>query len=149
MRKLLIAAVICAVAGMGSSAQALCVAARKANIRSGPGTQYPIVWEVYRYMPFSKVGASNAGDWYAVRDVDGDVNWVHKSLVRSRKRCAVVTQEEVNVRTGPGTRFARAKWGPAVRYDAFALLQKKGPWAKVRSEWGETGWIHTEYLLID
>ncbi|MBT9537953.1 MAG: hypothetical protein IVZ94_07450, partial [Nitrospirae bacterium] len=33
-------------------ADALCVNVPNANLRSGPGTNYGIAWEIYKYMPF-------------------------------------------------------------------------------------------------
>ena len=150
MKKLLsTAAAVALLLGAQPYAQAFCVSTSKANIRSGPGTQYTKVWEVYRYMPFRKVGASTEGDWYAVQDVDGDVNWIHSGLVATRNRCAVVKRAAVHVRKGPGTRYGRTKWGPAKRYDAFVVLQTKGAWLRVKNEWGEVGWIHSGYLWID
>ena len=59
-------------------------------------------------MPFSKVGVSLSGEWYAVKDVDGDVNWMHKDLLTGKYKCAVVKTEEVNIRTGPGTRYSKS-----------------------------------------
>ncbi len=149
MRRLLFAATAVAfLLALRLSAEALCVSASRANIRSGPGTQYEIIWEVFRYMPFRKVGASLGGDWYAVQDVDGDVNWIHSGLVTTRNRCAVVKRTVVNVRKGPGTSYARTNWSPAEQYDTFVILQRKGPWVRLRNAWGETGWIHTRYLWI-
>ncbi len=150
MKKLLsTAAAVAFLLGARPYAQALCVSTSKANIRSGPGVQYTKVWEVYRNMPFRKVGASTEGDWYAVQDVDGDVNWIHSGLVTTRNRCAVVKRAVVNARKGPGKRYNRTKWSPAEQYDAFVVLQRKGAWVRVKNEWGEAGWIHTGYLWID
>jgi len=150
MKKVLSAAVaVVLLLGAPVSAQALCVSTSQANLRSGPGTQYKKIWEVYRYMPFRKVGASTEGDWYAVQDVDGDVNWIHSNLVTTQMQCTVVKRATVNVRKGPGTRYGRTKWSPAKQYDAFVVLQKKGLWVRVKNEWGEAGWIHTGYLWMD
>jgi SH3-like domain-containing protein len=129
-------------------ANALCVKVPKANLRTGPGTNYGIAWEIYKYMPFQKVGVSLSGDWYAVSDIDGDVNWIHKSLVTDRYRCAVVKTEEVNVRTGPGTNYSRSSMSPAKQYYSYKVIKKKGGWVKVKDEWGNTGWIHKSYLWI-
>ncbi|MFH1701890.1 MAG: SH3 domain-containing protein [Nitrospirota bacterium] len=127
---------------------ALCVNTWKANIRTGPGTNYENTWEVYKYMPLLKVGISLSGEWYAVKDVDGDVNWIHKRLVTSRYRCAVVKTEEVNVRTGPGTSYSKCFFSPAKKYYSFRVLKRKGIWVKVRDELNNTGWIHRNYLWI-
>ena len=94
-------------------ANSLCVDVPKANIRMGPGTNYEKAWEVYRYMPFETVGTSTDRSWYAIKDLDGDVNWIHGSLVSDAFRCAVVKSSQVNVRTGPGTRYRKSTLSPA------------------------------------
>jgi len=131
-----------------TDAGAICVSVSKANLRSGPGTTYEKVWEVYKYMPFKKVGTSLSGDWYAVQDVDGDVSWIYKKLVTEKYQCAVVKSNEVNIRKGPGTNYANTSSGPAKQYYSFQVLKKQGPWVKVKDEWGATGWIHTDFLWI-
>lgn len=128
---------------------ALCVQTTKANLRSGPGTGYEKVWQVYRYMPLKKVGASLSGDWYAVSDIDGDVTWIYKPLVTSRYQCAVVKSEIVNVRSGPGTNYSKNFSEPAKRYDSFLILKSKGSWRKVKDAWGNVGWIHKDYLWFN
>ena len=129
-------------------AGALCVNVSKANLRSGPSTKYEKVWEVYKYMPFKKVGVSLSGDWYAVQDVDGDVSWIYKKLVTEKYQCAVVKSEEVNVRKGPGTKYGKSSSGPAKQYYSFKVLKKQGRWVKVKDEWGVIGWVHADYLWI-
>lgn len=127
---------------------ALCVKATKANIRSGPGTDYEAIWQVYRFMPFEKVGTSLSGDWYAVRDMDGDIGWIHKTLVTNKYRCGVVKSRIVNIRKGPGTRFSKVYPEPAQRYDSYRIIQKQGRWMKVKDEWNTIGWIRDDYLWI-
>ncbi|GAB4422331.1 MAG: hypothetical protein OHK0032_17850 [Thermodesulfovibrionales bacterium] len=146
MRRVKIVLCIVFLALTAAHANALCVSAQKANLRTGPGTNYEIAWEVYKYMPFVKVGVSLSGQWYAVKDVDSDVNWIHKSLVTNRYRCAVVKTEEVNVRTGPGTKYS--KIGVAKKYYSFKVIGTKGIWVKVKDEWNNVGWNHHNYLWV-
>ncbi len=136
------------ISSVNSDAYALCVNVSKANLRAGPSTNYEKVWEVYKYMPFMKVGVSLSGDWYAVQDLDGDVSWIYKKLVTEKYHCAVVKTEEVNIRTGPGTNYSKTSSGPAKQYYSFKVLKTQGSWVNVKDEWGEVGWIHTDYLWI-
>ena len=131
-----------------SNLYALCVDVPTANIRMGPGTKYEKAWKVFRYMPFYKVGVSTDGTWYAIKDVDGEVNWVYKNLVTTRYHCAVVKSEWVNVRTGPGTNYRKSSMGQALRYDAFKVIKRQGRWIKVKDTFGGIGWIHRSYLWI-
>jgi SH3-like domain-containing protein len=128
--------------------QALCVKAEKANLRTGPGTGYDVVWEVYRFMPLVKVGVSVSGKWYAVKDVDGDVTWISANLVTAGYHCAVVRSETVNVRTGPGTRYPKSPVSPAKQYYSFKVEKRKGNWIKVKDEWGGRGWIRRDFLFV-
>ncbi len=127
-------------------AYGLCVKAPVANLRDGPGTKYKKTWQVYKYMPLKRI--ARKGDWYKVRDVDGDIHWVFKNLVTSRYRCAVVKVDEANIRKGPGTRYRQTELSPALRYDTFRVLRIKGRWVKVRDEFGEEGWIYRPLLWI-
>ncbi|MEF9426689.1 MAG: SH3 domain-containing protein [Candidatus Mariimomonas ferrooxydans] len=129
-----------------SSASALCVKALKANLRSGPGTNYERTWEVFKYFPFKKIGKK--GNWYKVKDVDGDVHWIYKELITDKFDCAVVKLQVANVRSGPGTNFETKSFGPAVKYDSFKVLKRKGKWAKVIDEFGNKGWIYRNLLWI-
>lgn len=133
---------------ISNTADALCVTVDKANIRVGPGKNYAKAWEVYKYMPFKKVGSSVSGDWYAIQDVDGDVNWVHKKLISDKISCAVVTKDNINVRTGPGTKYSMSSLSPAKHYHSFKVLKKKGIWVRVQDETGTIGWIHKDFLWI-
>lgn len=130
------------------NAFALCVKVPESNIRSGPGKDYEVIWQAYRFMPFEKVGISHSGNWYAVRDLDGDVGWVYKNLVTNKYRCAVVKSRIVNIRKGPGTNYAKAFSEPAQRYDTFRIIQRRGAWLKVKDEWNNVGWIHRDYLWV-
>jgi len=120
---------------MCGSVNALCVKVSRANIRSGPGTEYTAVWEVYKYMPF-------------VKDVDGDINWAHKNLLTNAFQCAVVKEAQVNVRTGPGTNYKETASSPALQYYSFRVLTKNGEWIKVKDESNKIGWIHKDFLWI-
>lgn len=135
-------------AHVSNPAEALCVKVQRANIRSGPGTGHELVWEVYKYMPFQRVGRSSSGQWYAVKDVDGDVNWINRRLLTDSYRCGVVKNSSANVRVGPGTHYREARWSPAQQYSSFRILKTKGAWIKVKDEWGETGWIYKKLLWI-
>ncbi len=131
---------------ISSNTLALCVKVQTANLRSGPGTKYEKTWQVFKYMPLKKIGSK--GNWYKVRDVDGDVHWIYKKLVTSKYRCAVVKAREANIRKGPGTKYKKTDLSPAIKYDTFKVIKIKGNWVKVVDEFGEVGWIYKKLLWI-
>ena len=49
------------------------------NVRSGPGTQYDIVFKTEAGIPFKVL--KKQGKWLNVLHTDGDRGWIHKSLV--------------------------------------------------------------------
>ena len=118
-------------------AERLTVAVSIANIRSGPGSMYDILWKVEKYHPIFVLKKS--GKWYHFRDFERDKGWIHKSLVR--KIPSVITNKEnCNVRSGPGTKFkvlfANEKGIP------FKILKLKGNWINIQHADGDKGWIH-------
>ena len=63
----------------------------EANMRTGPGTRYPIEW-VYKHatLPVEIVAKDDDDIWRRVRDSDGAEGWMHKTEL-SGKRTGVVT----------------------------------------------------------
>lgn len=118
-------------------AERLAVAVPQANIRSGPGTTYEIIWKAEKYYPvfvFEKTGA-----WYHFRDFEGDEGWIHKSIVQNIP--SIITAKPVcNVRSGPGTQheilFTVEGGVP------FKILKRQGNWIYVEHRDGDKGWIH-------
>lgn len=119
------------------AAQDLCVVVDRANLRSGPGTDNKKTWEVYQWMPFQQV--ERQGNWYRVKDVDGDLHWIYHTLVDGDASCVTVTAERANVRKGPGTNFD--KWFTVERYTSFEKIGEEGDWVKLEYE-GEVMYIY-------
>lgn len=63
--------------------------ANEVNMRTGPGTRYPIEW-VYKRKGLPVEILSEYEIWRRVRDQDGSEGWVHKSAL-SGKRMGLVT----------------------------------------------------------
>jgi len=128
-------------------AVSLCVTSNKANLRSGPGTNFSISWEVLKYMPF-RVLKKQKG-WYRVKDVDGDVHWIFSKLVSKSLKCAVVKVKMANLRTGPGTKYSHSKVYPkAKKFDSFKLLKTKGKWARLEDEDKDRYWVFRELIWV-
>jgi len=130
----LLALVLCAGT---ASAKRLSVAADKANVRSGPGTANEILWSVGKYYPVDTIKKS--GNWYQVRDFEGDTGWIYRKLLK-KIPSVIVKSARVNVREGPGTSFRilfQAEKGVS-----FKLLKRKKKWFKVKHADGDVGWLH-------
>ena len=118
-------------------AERLAVAAGIANIRSGPGTKYEILWKVEKYYPL--IVLKKEDRWCQFRDFEGDVGWVHASLLA--KIPTVITKaDKCNIRSGPGTKheilFSVESGIP------FKILKRERKWIQVQHADGDRGWIH-------
>jgi SH3-like domain-containing protein len=51
----------------------------KCNVRSGPGTNYELLFTVEKGVPFKVL--ERKGNWIHVVHADGDKGWMHKSLI--------------------------------------------------------------------
>ncbi|MDM8521948.1 SH3 domain-containing protein [Desulfococcaceae bacterium HSG8] len=117
-------------------ADRLSVKASIANIRSGPGTKYEILWKVEKYYPLKILKKS--GKWYRFVDFEGDRGWIYRSLV-GKTPTVIVKKENCNVRSGPGKKFSVAF--RAVKGVVFKVLKRKGNWIHVQHADGDKGWI--------
>lgn len=118
-------------------AERLAITATIANIRSGPGSTYDILWNVQQYYPFEVI--KKKGAWYQFRDFEGDTGWVHDSLT-GKIPCVITTKPQCNVRKGPGTEYEILfSVGSGV---PFKVLEQKGNWFHILHADGDQGWIH-------
>jgi uncharacterized protein YgiM (DUF1202 family) len=58
-------------------------AANAVNIRSGPGTNYPIIGSLSPGIPLPVTGRNEAGTWWQVQQEDGTTGWVADSVVEA------------------------------------------------------------------
>ena len=85
-----------------ATAEPLTVNTNIANVRSGPGTKYDVIWKVEKYHPVNIV--EKAGKWYRFKDFEGDEGWLHNSLL-AKIPAVITTKDKCNVRSGAGTNF--------------------------------------------
>jgi len=55
------------------------VKVQRANIRTGPGTQYDLAFDAEKGTPFNVI--ETKGSWKKIRHADGDEGWIFSSLV--------------------------------------------------------------------
>ena len=111
------------------------------NMRSGPGTDQPVLWTLGVGFPLEVI--TKKGDWLQVRDFEGSQGWVHRKttqqtafvIVRANKESA----EQINVRKEPNTKaeiVAQAHYGVV-----FRVLGIQGAWVNVEHTQGVSGWV--------
>ena len=133
----IIVAVLLIICSADALAERLTIKVPLANIRSGPGTKYDIIWKVEKYHPV--VVLEKSGPWYFFRDFEEDEGWVHKSLIN--KIPSVITNKiKCNIRSGPSTKydilFTVEEGIP------FKIIKTKGKWINIQHADGDRGWIH-------
>ncbi|MDO9251360.1 MAG: SH3 domain-containing protein [Hydrogenophaga sp.] len=111
------------------------------NMRSGPGTQTEVLWELKKGYPLQVV--NRKGNWLQVRDFENDRGWVARALTGSTPH-HVVKARTANVRQGPGTQHrivGKAEYGELLR-----TREKRSDWVRVERDNGKTGWIAKRLL---
>ncbi len=111
------------------------------NMRSGPGENYSVLWELGRGFPLKILGTK--GGWSKVEDFEGDTGWVYSTLV-NRKAHLIVKKKRINVRSGPSSSYrlvGKANYGVV-----FKTIKNSKGWVKVKHENGLTGWVRRDLL---
>ena len=119
----------------------LSIAVPVANIRSGPGSNYKVLWNVEKYYPVDVI--EKKGEWYHFRDFEDDKGWVHSSLMTSTAS-VITTRSKCNVRSGPGGKYQVVF--TVERAVPFRVLEKKGNWIHIEHADGDKGWIHSSLV---
>lgn len=106
------------------------------NMRTGPGTTYPIEWVyVRRGLPVEVLAEFDV--WRKIRDWQGTVGWVHQSMLDGG-RTVVVVGSNRKMRSEPSQTSA-----PVARLAAGViggLLECTGTWCRVEAA-GYRGWL--------
>ena len=108
------------------------------NVRTGPGTRYPVDWVFKRkLMPVEIVAEYE--NWRKIRDWQGASGWVHQSLL-SGKRSFIIPAHAASLHKTPGPQAdVVAKLEPEVSGEIRAC---QGDWCRVKvANAGVTGWI--------
>lgn len=117
--------------------------AGEVNMRSGPGSRYPIEWVyVRRYLPMEIIDEFEA--WRKVRDWKGVIGWVHKSMLTGRRSIVVTGTEQKLYRSGSEqskviARVERRVVGRLIKCpDAWCEVEIAGMrgWMKPSQFWG-------------
>ena len=71
----------------------------EANLRAGPGREYPVLWQ-YQKAGLPLLVSAEFGIWRKVLDHDGTAGWMHGSVL-SLRRMALVQNNMANIRASP------------------------------------------------
>ena len=123
------------------AAEMVSVRSRVLNMRSGPGQNHDVQWQLRKGYPLQVIGRQ--GNWLKIRDFEDDTGWVSRSLT-SRLAHHIVQSRVANVRSGPGTRYRVT--GKAIYGEVLRTLEKRPSWVRVERENGAKGWVSRSLL---
>lgn len=117
------------------------VRGKTVNMRSGPGLESPVLWELHQGYPLKVL--RRQGTWLQVQDFENDRGWVSRKLTGNAPH-HVVKADKANIRKGPGTQHR--KIGVAEYGELLRTREKRGGWVQVERTDGQTGWIAKSLL---
>lgn len=124
------------------AAEYLSVTTDNANVRTGPGTNYPASMELFKDYPLKVL--KKEGEWYKIADFEKDSGWIHESIVKECDSVIVNAQKSLNMRAGATTNDPIV--ADVERGVVLTKLETKGKWTKVRHSSGTVGWIYSPLL---
>ncbi len=138
------------------------VVAEQANLRNGPGTNYDSVGTLATGVSVQVL--ARHGDWYHAQQSDGRLVWVAADLLDLNPtaasllpealsipappppRVALVRQDRLNLRDGPGTNYiGMAQIDAGAQLD---LLARHNDWFLVQAIGETVGWVRADLLEI-
>lgn len=118
------------------------IASDKVHVRTGPGKKYPIEW-VFRRKELPVEIILEFENWRKIKDHEGGVGWLHKSLLTGRRTVLVAGEEQVSLYRKP------QKDSPLAAYLEPSVLARvklcDGVWCSINAA-GFKGWALQENL---
>ena len=112
------------------------------NVRTGPGTRYPIQWVYHRSgMPVEVVEEYDL--WRKIRDVEGTAGWVHKTMLSGNRNVMIKGKESHVIRLE-----ADKEAKPILKAEPMVtarLMECTPDWCRIQIS-GRKGWIEKLYL---
>lgn len=106
------------------------------NVRTGPGTRYPVDWVFKRKsMPVEIVAEYE--NWRKIRDWQGASGWVHQSLLTGKRSFIIASKVASLYKTPASSADVVAKLEPEVMGEIRSCA---GDWCRVKVS-GASGWI--------
>lgn len=140
-----------AIPAMGFAAKNVSVKGAKINVRTGPGTNFPVYMVLLKGYPLKVIQTKS--DWLQVTDFENDKGWVFAKLVGPGTTVIANGKKTINMRTKPSTNATILATVP--RGNVLTKLSTQGKWTKVKhiseptgteGRIETTGWIHNPLL---
>ena len=106
------------------------------NVRTGPGTRYPVDWVFKRKMMPVEIVAEYE-NWRKIRDWQGASGWVYQGLLTGKRSFIVPAKAASLYKTPSAAADVVAKLEPEVMGEIRSCT---GDWCRVKAA-GVSGWI--------
>jgi len=113
----------------------------EANLRAGPGTQYPIKW-IYRRASLPVEIIDEYGHWRKIRDMDGEQGWMHKGMLSGTRTAIIMGKTRALKRKPETSSVAILKAEPTV---VGKILECEAAWCRLDIK-GRRGWIQKQFI---
>ncbi len=113
--------------------------ATEANLRTGPGEQYPITW-ILRHQGLPLEIVAEYHHWRRVRDFEGAEGWIHRSMLSGRRSVVITAKLPVLLAE------ARADGQPLARLETRVIAKLlrcpgQSAWCQIEVD-AYRGWLH-------
>jgi SH3-like domain-containing protein len=109
------------------------------NLRTGPGTTYPVDWVyVRRGLPVEVIAEFDV--WRKIRDWQGTIGWMHQSMLDGRRTVLIAGTERLLHREPAGDSPAVARLAAGV---IGRLLECDGAWCRLAVD-DYRGWLRRD-----
>lgn len=152
MRKLIFAITFFSMLISGTNANAnifksktffVALRANEANLRTGPGKEYPIKY-VYKLKGYPLEVLGEYESWYNVKDKDGDEGWINQNLVTKKRKVIVINGTQIlyssnSTESRPLNRLEKnvvAKFKKCKKDWCKIEVQKRKGWIQKNHIWG-------------
>ena len=122
------------------------IAQSEANMRRGPGAEYPLIWQyTQRGWPLEII--AEHGRWRQIRDHVGTKGWMHARLLRGKRTIIVRTPPNQQTQQAQQAMTLRTRPQMAARIIAFVQAGAVGQLKNCRGAWcavslgGYDGWL--------
>lgn len=142
---LLLGAVPVGAAQAERKAGAVTTAGGRLNVRSGPSSSSAVVASVPKGSYITLV--SRSGSWWQVQYDAGKYGYCHAdyiTVVAGTQATVATASGSLNVRSGPGTSYAKAASLP--KGEKVIVLTQSGDWTRVIYHGTKTGYVSSRYL---
>jgi SH3-like domain-containing protein len=125
----------------GHAQELVSVRSATVNLRSAPGLQAEVLWQINRGYPLHVLGRE--GTWLKVQDFEGDEGWVAQSVTASTPH-HVVKVKAANLRAGPGAEHPVVD--KVVYGQVLPTALRQAEWVQVLRTNGQPAWVASDLV---